>query len=121
QGGEQNHLADVGLVGQEHHQAVDSDSEATGGGHPVFQSLQEVLVDGVSLVVAGGTGLHLALESPPLVDGVVELGEGVGVLGAGDDQFEAVGDVGVFAAAGGQRRHLGRVMGNEGRLPDGVL
>ena len=46
----------------------------------------------VLMVGAGGLGEDLGLEAAALVDGIVELGEGVGVLAPGDEELEAVGE-----------------------------
>ncbi len=40
--GEGHHLTDVGLAGQEHHQAVDARGDAAVGRRAIFKSLQHV-------------------------------------------------------------------------------
>lgn len=50
---EQNRFADTGS-GEQHHQAVNSQAEATHGRSPVFEGPEEVLIQLHGLVVAGG-------------------------------------------------------------------
>ena len=51
--------------------------------------------------------LHLLLEAPALVDGGVELGEGVGKLGVIDEQLEPLGKPeGGAGGTPGQRRYV---------------
>src|SRR5690554_737256 len=52
-GGEQQHIADRGAVGQQHHQAVDADALAGGGRQAVFQGTHVVGNEVHRLVVAG--------------------------------------------------------------------
>ena len=70
----------------------------------------------VRLGVAGVARRHLLVEALGLDVRVVELGEGVGQLHAGDVELEALGEARVRRVLLGQRRHLHRVMGEEGRL-----
>src|SRR3990167_4305302 len=42
QGREQDHVADAGAVGQQHHQAVDADAATARRGHAVFQRADEI-------------------------------------------------------------------------------
>lgn len=49
---EENGFADTG-TGEEHHQAINSQTEATHGGRTVFKGAEEVLVQLHGLVVAG--------------------------------------------------------------------
>ena len=85
-GGEQQHVADGGGIGQQHHEAVDAKAQAAGGREAVLQRGDVVVVDlrgGVGVLGLGGC--QLALEARLLVDGVVELGERVAVLAAVDE------------------------------------
>ena len=65
--------------------------------------------------------LDLRLEARRLVLRIVQLGEAVGDLAAGDEQLEAVGDRRVGVAGARQRRDVGRVRDDEGRLHQLVL
>ena len=56
-----------------------------------------------------------------MILGVVELGEAVGDLAAADEELEALGDEGVVVLAARQRRHLGGVIGDEGRVLEAML
>src|SRR2546423_3627491 len=69
--GKENHVSNRPGARQNHHHPVDSDSEAAGRGHPVFEGPDEVLVHRLSLLVAHGALLHLILESRSLVDRIV--------------------------------------------------
>ena len=77
---EQDHVPDGACAGEEHDAAVDADAEAARGGHTVLEGVDEILVHHAGLVVAFGAQLHLLDEALPLVDGIVELGEGVAHL-----------------------------------------
>ena len=90
------------LICQQHGEPVDADPETTGRWHPVFESEEIVLVDRMRLVVALGAGRRLRLEASALVEWLVELGEGVAVLGACDEQLPALRQVLVLAVAPGQ-------------------
>src|SRR5256885_11073054 len=59
QGREQDHVADAGAVGQQHHQAVDADAAAACGGHAVLEGTNEVVVEVHGFVVATVLGLDL--------------------------------------------------------------
>ena len=56
-----------------------------------------------------------------LVDGVVELGEGVAHLTAADEQLEPLGEAGVLGGALGQGGDIHRVHGDEGGLDELLL
>ena len=61
------------------------------GGMPYSRASDEVLVHHVGLIVAVGTLFGLGLEALLLVDGVVQLGEGVAHLAAADEHLIALG------------------------------
>src|SRR5262245_6993535 len=82
QGGEEDDLADGATAGEEHDEAVDADAEAAGGRHAVLQGDEEVLVQGLGLVVAGGAQPGLLTEAGALLQWVVELRVGVAELEA---------------------------------------
>ena len=106
--GEEDHVADGVGVGEQHHAAVDADTHAARGGQAVLQGVDEILVHHAGLVVAHLTQGQLVLEAAALVDGIVELGEGVGKLTVVDKQLEALGEAGILGGALGQRGHLHR-------------
>ena len=56
-----------------------------------------------------------------LVDGVVELGEGIAHLAAADKHLIPLRQMGILRAALGQRAHLHRVHGDEGGLNERLL
>ena len=108
-------------VGQQHDAAVDADSKAAGGGQAVLQGVDVVLVHHAGLLVSAGPELHLLLEPLLLVNGVVELGERVGVLVRGDEELEAVGEARVVLVALGERGHLDGVVDDERRVDEDGL
>ena len=118
---EQQHVAYGGAVGKQHHKAVYSQAYAACGGHAVLQSGAEGLVYHHGLVVALGALHGLLYEAAPLIDGVVQLGEGVGVLVAGDEQLKALGKPRVVGLALGQGGYFHRIVYDEGGLDKGVL
>ena len=75
----------------------------------------------VRLIVAGGKQLLLSLKAAALVDGVIELGEGVGHLAAGYEQLEALGIIRVIGLSLCKRGYLNRVLSNKGRLNELLL
>ena len=89
-GGEEHDLADRVPSTEQHHQPVDADADAPGGGHPVLQRAHEVLVVGLGLLVALGLAGSLGLEAGALLVGIVELAEGVGELDAAGKALEAL-------------------------------
>ena len=108
----------LGAVGQQHHQAVDADAAAAGGRHAVFERAHEVVVVVHGFVVAAVLGVDLRVEARGLVFGVVELGEAIAEFAAGDVELEALGHFGALVVGARQRRDLGRVLHDEGRLPE---
>ncbi len=118
---EEEDVANGGRIGQQHDQAVDADAHATSRRHAVLESTDVVVVKAHGLVVAHALRLNLSMETLSLIDGVVELGEGVGVLVADDEQLETLGQLGVVGLLLGKRAHLERVVDDEGRLDELLL
>src|SRR5215218_10948342 len=109
-GGEQNYVPDVALIGQQHRQAVDADTDTTGGRHAVHQRVDVVLVNGHRFLV---TRLPVALlldEAGKLIEGVVQLGESVCDLTPSDVELEPFYMCRVARLALGQRRELDGVV-----------
>ena len=115
---EEEHFLNGRLAGEEHHEAVDADADARGGGHAVLERAEEVLVDDHRFIVTLVGQTHLIHETLFLVDGVVELGVGVGQLLAVDHQLETLGQAGFAAVHLRQRRHFHGVVGDEGGLDE---
>ena len=90
--------------GQESDQAVDPHAEASGWGQAVLEGLHVRLVHRAGLEVAVGPGLGDLFEPAQLLEGVVELAEGVSQLPSEDDGLEALGEVGIFPVRARQRR-----------------
>ena len=70
----------TGRVGEEHDQAVDTDTPSTRRREPVLERIDERLVDILRLVVALLLLPHLLLEPQPLLERIVQLGVGVAEL-----------------------------------------
>ena len=120
--GEQQNIADGGAVGEQHDQAVHAKAQAARGGQTVLQSV-DVIVIHLSLAV-GLNGLalgDLTLKTALLVDGVVQLAEGVAVLGAVDEVLKALGKGGIIRLALGKRTDLHGVVVDKGGLDQLVL
>ena len=94
---EQHDLANGELTGEQHHQTVDTDTDTKRRRHTILQGTEEVLIDDHGLVVALVGQLHLLNETLLLIDGVVELGVGVGQLLTIHHQLEALGEAGLRA------------------------
>src|SRR5712691_12081273 len=113
QTGEQDDVADRGLVGEDGDQPVDPEAHAPGGRKAIFERGEEVLVHGMRLLVARGARPRLVFEASSLVIGLVKLGEGVGDLLAGDEELEPIRQPRVRGAPPGQRRDLDGMSQNE--------
>ncbi len=110
---EQDHVADRVLIGQQHGQSIDAQPHAAGRRHAVLERDQEVGVERLGLLVAGGACAQLLLEALPLHARVVQLGEGIGELDGAGERLAALHRGRVVRACLGQRRagEVGRVVG----------
>ena len=113
---EEKDVADGRGVAEQHDHAVDAVADAARGGHAVLEGAHVVVVVAHGLIVAEALGRDLLGKAAGLVDGVVELGEGVGVLVAADDQLKAVGQARVVVLALGEGADLLGVVADEGRV-----
>ena len=77
---EQNHIADAGRIGEQHHQTVQPDASAAGGRQAVFHGADVVGIVVHGFVVAGVFLRHLRFEAGGLVFGVVQFRIAVGQL-----------------------------------------
>src|SRR5678816_1282443 len=118
---EQQHVADRRLVGEQHDNAVDADTEARGRRHAVFERANIVRVEEHRLLVSGVLARRLLPKPRRLVVRIVELGETVGQLATAHEELEAVRDEWIAVVASRQRRDLGGVRVHEGRLEQAVL
>ena len=84
--------------------------------HPILERLQIVLVHHVRLFVPCLALGELSEEASMLLLRVVELGEPIGDLAAGDEQLEAVDESGLRIARSCQWRDLDRKARDERRL-----
>src|SRR5580704_19013955 len=122
---EGNHIADRRRIGEEHHQTVDADAEASRRRHAVFQGTYIVGVVEHRLLIALVLARNLRREARGLILRVIELGEAVGEFAAREKELKAIGDEGILVIAARQRRHLHGVGiykgGIQQRLLDGLL
>src|SRR6202048_1136739 len=121
QAGEQDDVADRGLVVEDGDQPVDAQAHATRGWKAVFERGEEVLVHRMRLFVACRARPRLVFEAAALVIRIVELRKRVGDFLAGDEELEPIGQPWVTGATPGERRHLHGVPEHEGRLDQRVL
>ena len=101
-------VANRGLVGQQHHQAVDADALATRRRHPVLNRQHEVIIHDSTLLS------RLRFEPSPLFDGIVELGKCVGHFKATDEELETLHRVGVIRGRLGKGRDIPGKVHDEG-------
>ncbi|ABA50357.1 Hypothetical protein BURPS1710b_2724 [Burkholderia pseudomallei 1710b] len=114
---EQQYVANRRAVGQQHHEPVDADPAAACRRHSVFERADVVGVEEHRLFVARVLLLDLLPEARGLVFGVVQFREAVRDFAAGDEQLEALGDARHRVRFARERRHLDRVVDDEGRFP----
>ena len=88
---------------QGHHQPIDPDPDPPGGRHPVLERLNEGLIVGLGLLVAGAGERLLLLEAATLFVGIVELGERVGDLHPADVGLKALDEGRIGSVALGKR------------------
>src|SRR5712664_3092270 len=117
----ENHVPVGMLVRQHGRQPVDPQPHPAGWRKAMLERDQEVLVERMRFLGTLGPRARLVLEAPALVDRVVDLGEGVGDLGAGDEQLEAVRQPRIVRPPAGQRRDLDRMPEHESRLDQARL
>ena len=85
---EQQHVADRGRIGEQHHQTVDADALAGGRRHAVLQRADVVLVELHGLLVPGFFLRHLFAKAFGLILGVVQLGKTIGDFASADKKLE---------------------------------
>src|SRR4051794_4825624 len=113
--GKEHNLPDGASAGQHHHQPVDADADPARRGHARLERLDERLVVGMGVLVAGRGGRALLLGAAPLLVGVVQLGERVRDLHAVGERLPALDEAVLRAVALGERRELDGVVQQEGR------
>ncbi len=112
----ENDIADRGLVGEEHDQAVNAHTPAASGRHTVAQRADKVLVHLMGLLVPSLEGTNLSQESLSLVYGVIQLGEGIAYLHAADITLEALCRARIVGLFLGQGRDFDGIVNEESRL-----
>src|SRR3954453_2902899 len=92
---EEDDLADGGAPGQDHHEPVDADTHTARGRHAVLERADEVLVEGLRLLIPllGQDGLRL--EAGSLLIRVVQLREGVRELDSQAERLPALHEAGL--------------------------
>ena len=84
-------------IGQEHHEAVDTYSEAPRRRQAVLEGTDVVLVDGMGFLITGSACSGLSLETVTLIERVIQFRERVRIFRTGDHQFEPLGEAGIVA------------------------
>ena len=101
---EEDDLADIAVIGQEHNQAVDAHAEAAHGGHAIRHSPQIVLVHGVAFFFALSVfPAHLS-EAFFLLEGVIQFRKGISQFDTAYEKASkrstVLGSSGLFLASG---------------------
>ena len=117
--GEKDDLADVLGAGEHHNEPVNADAATAGGGHAAFDGVKELLIHGMGLLIAFGALLHLLGKPLPLINGIIELAEGVADLLSPHVAFEPSGETGMEGVPLCQRRGLDWVAHNKRGLLKG--
>ncbi len=81
----QNHLSNGVRIRQHHGEAIDTDALSSRWGHPILKGFQVILIHLVGLRISTDAGLHLFLESFPLLFRIIQLTVGVGNLKASNE------------------------------------
>src|SRR5262249_5361860 len=115
---EEDDVADAILVGEEHHETLNTAAKAAGGRHANLKRLKVVLVEHLCLVVAALALARLVFEAGALIQWVIELGEALAQLEAARVGLEALDDAGVARLALGQGQEIGRIVINKCRSLD---
>ena len=97
--GEQQHVANARLVRKEHNYTVNADTDAARRRHAVLKSTDVVGVILHGLVIARSLFLHLLLEALCLVNRVIQLAKGIGVLMACNNKLKTIGQTRVVLEA----------------------
>ena len=95
--GKEDHVANRRLIREEHGQPIDSHAQASGRRHAVFEGPHVIFIDRMCLFVTGFLEPGLLIEAQPLLDGIVQLREGIGNFLTRHEELEALGEVGVVA------------------------
>ena len=116
---EQQHVPDGGGIGQQHHQPIYTEAQTACGGQSVFQSGDVIVIYlGLAVRVQRLSLGHLTLEAALLVDGVVQLGEGVAELRGVDEILKPLSEGGIVGLPLGQGAVLHWVIVNKGGLDE---
>ena len=105
---EGDHLSDVRLVGDQHGQSIDAETESGRRRQSPLQRLDVILVDVHRLGLALGGQSGLVLEAGALVERVDQFRESVGEFASDGVGLEALDEVGVALVAARERRDLDR-------------
>ena len=114
---EQDHIADIGRVGNQHHQAIDADAASAGRRQAILQSANVIGVVIHRLFISGILGGDLRLKARGLIFRIVQLRKTVGDFAAGDEQFEAFSNAGNGIGCARQWRDFDRIVDDVGRFP----
>lgn len=104
------------VSGQQHGEAVDTQTPAGGRGQAILERQHELLVGQLRLGVAGRLLRRLLTKAPPLLRRIVELRVSIAQLLAAHEELEPLGDAGAPRVRLGQRRQALGVTDQEGGL-----
>ena len=105
----QQHIANRRRIGQEHDQSIHSQPQARGRRHAVFERAHVVGIEMHGFIVARILAPHLRPEPLRLLLRIIELGEAISELAAGEKKLEAVGQERIGIVGARERRDLQRV------------
>ena len=108
--GEKDDIPDRLRSGQQHHEAIDADTDAARGGHAVLERLQELCIDLLLLFT------RLVLKSLALEVGVVQFRIAGGDLLAVDDELVDIDRRGVCVVESRERNEFLGNMGDKTRI-----
>ena len=89
-GGKQQDVPDGAVAREQHDQAIQTDTYTTSWRHTVLHRLQKILIQGLGFLISGLVQCRLSLESFALLEGIVQLAEGVGKFVPGYEQFKTI-------------------------------
>ena len=116
-GGEEQHIPDAGRIGEQHHQPVQAKAQAAGGSQAIFQSVDIIVVH-----LAGVLGVgcfpqgHLLFKALLLIDGIVQLAEGIAEFHGVDEILKPLGEGRLVLLPLGQGAVFHRIVVDEGGL-----
>ena len=115
--GEEQYLADVLRIGEQHAETVNSHADSACGRHAIPHRIEEGQVHALGFVIATFPGFKLNSEAFLLIEGVIKLAIGVAEFEAAHEEFEAVDEARIRGLLC-KRRNFNRIRVDECRLDE---